>query len=284
MRHRATALIALAALLGACGQTPAAAPEPPEIKLYAMDCGHISVSDSDMFADDGSYKNVAADLVVPCYLIRHPQGDLIWDTGVPEAIADLPDGISEQGSRITMGRKLTAQLAELGLAPGDIDLLSISHSHFDHAGNAGLFASATWIVDPDERAYMFRDEARADPSFSAYAALENVTPRLMEGDSDLDVFGDGSITIIQAPGHTPGHTVLLLRLRNAGPILLTGDLWHIAASREARRVPRFNTDRAQTLASMDRFERIAAETRARVIIQHVPEDFASLPAFPAYLD
>ena len=157
--------------------------------------------------------------------------------------------------------------------------------HSDHTGNGNLFAASTWIVDPDERAYIFRAEARADAqSFNSYNQLENAQTRLIEGDGDYDVFGDGSVTIIQAPGHTPGHTVLLVRLPNAGPVLLTGDMYHLAESRERRTVPRFNTDRAQTLASMDKVERIAAETSARVVRQHVQEDFNALPAFPAALN
>jgi glyoxylase-like metal-dependent hydrolase (beta-lactamase superfamily II) len=186
--------------------------------------------------------------------------------------------------RFSVARKLTDQLAQIGLAPADIEFLSVSHSHLDHIGNGGLFAQSTWIVDAEERAHAFRPEARADAQqFAAYAALENAPTRLIQGDADYDVFGDGRVMIIQAPGHTPGHTVLLVRLPRAGPVLLSGDLYHFTESRTHRRVPRFNTDRAQTLASMDKFERIARETGARVIIEHVPADFASLPAFPDYL-
>jgi glyoxylase-like metal-dependent hydrolase (beta-lactamase superfamily II) len=148
-----------------------------------------------------------------------------------------------------------------------------------------VFAGSTWIVDEDERAYMFRDEARADAqAFNTYNQLESAQTRLIQGDDDYDVFGDGSVTIIQTPGHTPGHTVLLLRLQEAGAVLLTGDMYHLAESRERRTVPRFNTDRAQTLASMDKVERIAADTNARVVRQHVREDFEALPRFPEPLN
>lgn len=278
--------VAALAMLAACGQSTEQA-QAPAIQLYAMDCGHTSFTDTDMFADDGSFAGQARDLIVPCYLIRHPDGDLIWDTGLPEAIADMPNGISPSGfpAHMTVPVKLTAQLAQLNLTPADIEFVSFSHMHSDHTGNGNLFAHSTWIADVDERTRMFDAEHRADPTdFNNYNQLENAETRLIEGDGDYDVFGDGSVTIIQAPGHTPGHTVLLVRLPNAGPILLTGDMWHLAESRERRTVPRFNTDRAQTLASMDKVERIATETGARVIRQHVPEDFTSLPAFPAALN
>jgi glyoxylase-like metal-dependent hydrolase (beta-lactamase superfamily II) len=278
--------VAALAMLAACGQSTEQT-QAPAIQLYAMDCGHTAFTDIDMFADDGSLAGQARDLIVPCYLIRHPDGDLIWDTGLPEAIGDMPNGISPPGfpAHMTVPVKLTAQLAQLNLTPADIEFVSFSHMHSDHTGNGNLFAHSTWIADVDERTRMFDAAHRADPTdFNNYNQLENAETRLIEGDADFDVFGDGSVTIVQAPGHTPGHTVLLVRLPNAGPILLTGDMWHLAESRERRTVPRFNTDRAQTLASMDKVERIASETGARVIRQHVPEDFTSLPAFPAALN
>lgn len=261
----------------------AGAPETATLRLYAMDCGTLTVPDADPFADDGAYKGVSRTLVVPCYLIRHPKGDLIWDTGLPQAIADMPGGVGPQG--IVMRRKLTDQLADLGLTPADIEYLSVSHSHFDHIGNGGLFAASTWIVDADERAYAFRPAARADSqTFSAYAVLETAPTLLMKDKSAHDVFGDGSVTIIAAPGHTPGHRLLLVRLARSGPVLLTGDMFHLAESRAGRRVPRFNVDRKQTLDSMDRLEALATATGARVVRQHVKEDFQAMPAFPAAMD
>ncbi|HYE43400.1 MAG TPA: N-acyl homoserine lactonase family protein [Caulobacteraceae bacterium] len=269
---------ALAALLTAAFASAA----PPDVRLYTMDCGVLTEKDADWYADDGAYKGVTKTLALPCFLIRHPEGDLLWDTGVPQAIADLPEAARPPG--VAVKRRLIDQLADLGLEPTDIEFLSVSHSHFDHMGNAGLFAASTWIVDKDERAHAFRPAARANKdAFPAYAALENAKTVLIEGEGDHDVFGDGSVVIVQAPGHTPGHTVLLVRLPQAGPVLLTGDMWHMADSRAARRVPRFNTDRAATLRSMDKVEALARDTGARVVRQHVPEDIAALPGFPEAL-
>jgi glyoxylase-like metal-dependent hydrolase (beta-lactamase superfamily II) len=184
-----------------------------------------------------------------------------------------------------METKLVDQLAQLELTPEDIEYVSFSHMHADHTGNGNLFAGSTWIVDADERAAMFDAEHRADAqSFNAYNQLENAETQLIEGDADYDVFGDGSVRIIQAPGHTPGHTMLLVQLPNAGAVLLTGDMYHLAESRERRTVPTFNTDREQTLASMDKVERIAEENEALVIRQHVQEDFDALPRFPEALN
>lgn len=280
---RTTLLILALAALTACDQRPPATPAP-EVKMYAIDCGRIHVSDADSFADDGSFAGIERDFVDPCYLIRHPNGDLIWDTGLPSALHAQPNGVTSEPYTVTVPATLESQLAQLDLAPADIEFVSFSHSHFDHVGNGNLFASSTWIVDADERAWMFRDEARAGEDFASYAALESAHQVVIEGDANHDVFGDGSVTIIQTPGHTPGHTILRVNLVNAGPVLLTGDMWHLAESRERRAVPRFNVDRALTLASMDVVETLAAESGARVIRQHVPEDFESLPRFPQALN
>jgi glyoxylase-like metal-dependent hydrolase (beta-lactamase superfamily II) len=280
-----TRRLALAAILAATLALPAlAAAVPPKgLKLYAMDCGLFEVPNGDMFSDDGAYKDQPEKLVVPCFLIRHPKGDLVWDTGVPQETADLPGGKGPGG--LTVKHKLTDQLAVLGLKPADIKYVSVSHGHFDHIGNAGIFAASTWIVDKRERDWVFRDQARADKAgFARYSALENAKTILIDGDTPYDVYGDGSVVIYRTPGHTPGHTVLLVRLPKAGPVILAGDMWHIAESRAARRVPRFNFDKAQTLASMDKVEKLAADTHARVIREHVIADFDSLPAFPKPLE
>ena len=249
---------------------------PDEIRLYALDGGRIQATGGDAaeMADDGAYEGRTLDMPVPCFLIRHPDGDLMWDTGMSPTRTDL-------GEWATPGTSLVDQLRALGLAPADIRFLSVSHGHWDHSGNAGLFAGSTWIVNPDERAFMFDDENRASPAMDDYGALEAADTRPIA--DDHDVFGDGSVVILQAPGHTPGHTVLLVRLAEAGPILLSRDLWHLAESRRHRRVPMFNTDRAQTLASMDRIEALVAATGARVIVQHELADHAWLPQLPSSL-
>lgn len=249
---------------------------PDEIRLYALDGGRILASGRDAaeLADDGAYEGRTVNMPGPCFLIRHPHGDLMWDTGMSPTRTDL-------GEWATPGTSLVDQLQTLGLAPADIRFLSVSHGHWDHSGNAGLFAGSTWIVNPDERAFMFNDENRASLAMDDYGALEAADTRLIT--DDHDVFGDGSVVVIQAPGHTPGHIVLLVRLAGAGTILLSGDLWHLAESRHGRRVPVYNTDRAQTLASMDRVEALVTATGARVIVQHELADFASLPRFPSSL-
>lgn len=285
-------VVGLAALaLGACEENarvqatvvPELTKPVAAVKLFALDCGRLHVKDAAMFSDEGVYDGKARDLVDPCYLIRHSRGDLVWDAGLPPAMVNAPVD-KKAPETATLKETLEQQLAELGVAPSDIDYFSISHGHFDHVGSAALFTGATWIVDRDERDWMFREDARKEPEFAEYAPLESVKTILIEGDNDYDVFGDGSAIIVQAPGHTPGHTVLLLTTANSGKVLLTGDMWHLAEAREKRTVPTFNFDREQTLASMDKVEALAAANNAKVIRQHVPADFASLPKFPRALE
>lgn len=190
--------------------------------------------------------------VDPCYLVRHPSGDLLWDTGLAEALADTPGGIDwDKTFHVSMAKKLTVQLSELGLTPADIEFVSFSHMHGDHTGSGNLFTASTWIADVDERNAMFSDAARRNPDFANYEKLGEARTMLIEGDAVHDVFGDGTVTIHQAPGHTPGHTVLLVKTAGAGNVLLTGDMFHLAESREKRLVPRFNWNREMTLQSMD---------------------------------
>lgn len=291
MRFRTALMTAVLAGLAACsGPSPSSGAADGEseggasgLRLYVLDCGHIEMLDLSIFDAGGAYDGMRNSAVGACYLLRHPKGDLLWDTGLPDALHAVEGGVAEGPFALTMPKTLKGQLAEIGVTPAEIEFLSLSHSHFDHAGNAGEYAASTFIVHEAERAHMFRDEARADAqSFSAYAALENA--RTVTFADEYDVFGDASVRIIAMPGHTPGHSVLLARLDKAGPVLLTGDMYHLTEAREKRTVPVFNTDAEETLRSMDKFEALAAETGARVVIQHEADDFAALPHAPEYLD
>src|SRR5690606_24529071 len=169
----AAAVAALAACNPAGPQDSGAA---PSVQLYALDCGRADFPNVDMFADDGSLAGQSRELVVPCFLIRHPEGDLIWDTGFPDAVAAMPGGrpeLPEMGATVTLSTTLAAQLEQLGLAPADVEYLSFSHLHGDHTGNGNLFAASTWIVDADERAAMFAPDMRGGQEFAGYAQLEN---------------------------------------------------------------------------------------------------------------
>lgn len=249
----------------------------PDLKLYALDCGRIEMLDLGIFSIEGAYEGEQNSAIDTCFLIRHPKGDLVWDAGLPDSLAQMEDGLTNGPFKVSVPTTLLSQLEALEVPPADVEYFSISHSHFDHTGNANYFAGSTFIVHEAEREWMFAQDDTS--AFTELADAETVTF------SDVhDVFGDGSVTIHPMPGHTPGHSVLLVRLENEGPVLLTGDMYHLDRARELKTVPRFNTDIDQTRRSIEAFEALAAETGARVIIQHEADDFAELPKPPAYLD
>jgi glyoxylase-like metal-dependent hydrolase (beta-lactamase superfamily II) len=276
---KSISLCVLVLALAACASTPT--PEDG-VKLYALDCGSFDMKNTGLFSPNHEYDGKPGKLSDPCFLIRHPKGDLVWDAGIPPSMA-TPAG--QTLATMTYRTKLLApQLAELGLKPEDIEFFAISHSHYDHIGEANLFAGSTWIVDQAERDWMFRPDARKAGAFAFYAQLEGARTTLIQDGKDFDVFGDGSVTMIAAHGHTPGHRVLLLKLKNAGNVLISGDMWHLAEAQKLRTIPAGNTDKAETLRSMDKVEAIQRDNKALLVRQHVPEDIAALPAFPAALN
>jgi len=248
----------------------------PPIKLYTFECGTIKVSDMDVFSSTGDYAKQEKTLSGSCFLIRHPKGDLLWDTGLSaDLVGQKP--IVNGVFTLTMAKTLPQQLAEIGLSPQDIEYVSISHSHFDHVGQLPTFKSSTWLAQKQEVTAMFGSQK----SRKEFAALTTFKPKQFSG--DLDVFNDGSVVILDTPGHTHGHTALQIMLPKTGPVLLSGDLYHQATSRDLKRVPRFNSDEPQTRVSMTRFEKIANKLGAKVIIQHEKSHIDSLPKLPKYL-
>jgi len=262
--------------------TGLAAAAQPDVKLYALDCGRASAADFGFMSDTGEYDGKPGEVVVPCFVVRHPKGILVWDTGLGDKMAESKGGVDMAGGiHMSVGATLAGQLKALGIAPADVTYLAFSHFHADHTGNANLFPGATWILNRAELAWaLSKPEAFVQPeTFSAYKSVKTLMI-----DGDHDVFGDGAVRILRTPGHTPGHQVLVLKLRHAGTVILAGDLWHLRANLTHHRVPTFNVSRADTLASMDRVERIAKRTHGRIVVQHDPGDFARLPKFPASLE
>jgi N-acyl homoserine lactone hydrolase len=255
----------------------------PSVQLYALDCGRIEFQDMRIFSDTGDYDNVPGKMVDTCFVIKHPHGTLLWDAGLGDALAEHKEGVALNGGiRMFVDVPLQTQLRTIGLTPKDVQFIAFSHFHFDHTGNAGLFPSATWILNKAELDAMNGPAPPFGVDPKPLAAYKNAHQQLITG--DYDVFGDGSVMILSTPGHTPGHQVLLVHLPHAGNVILGGDLYHTRDNREHRRVPAINTNRADTLASEDRIEHLAQTLKARVIIQHDPQDIGSLPKFPAYLE
>lgn len=283
--HRITPFVFAASFALAAPLASHAAPAQVDSpRLYTLDCGHATFKDFGMFADTGEYDGKTVEIADPCFVIRHPKGVLLWDTGLGDAIAAHAEGVEleKSGIHLRVPVTLAKQLDALGIAPADVTYVAFSHMHFDHTGNANLFGASTWILDRTELAAATGEPTPFGDDPATFSGYRDAKKQLVDG--DYDVFGDGSVRILKAPGHTPGHHVLALRLKKSGTVILSGDLYHSLDNRTFRRVPAFNVSRADTLASMDRIERIVKNTHARLVVQHAAEDVEKLPKAPAYLD
>jgi glyoxylase-like metal-dependent hydrolase (beta-lactamase superfamily II) len=250
------------------------------LKLYAIDCGTIDVSDMQDLSSTGEYDGQKIKLVNPCFLIRHPKGDLIWDTGHIDSLADSPAGEINGVWHSKLSITLIKQLGQLGLLAADIDYLSLSHVHPDHAGNANKFIKSTFIVNELEHKFMFSEPAST--FFGAYYLGLREAKTLVFA-NEYDVFGDDLVIIKSMPGHTPGSSVLLVRLKEAGNILLSGDLYIHERERQSGTMLKHNVDKALTAISRTTFEALVKTENARVIIQHEKRHFEDLPKFPDFL-
>jgi N-acyl homoserine lactone hydrolase len=192
----------------------------------------------------------------------------MWDVGAVPDSSFKADGTHAPLRYARSTKRLTDQLREVGYAPADITYLSISHFHWDHIGNANLFApTATWLVRKLERDIMFTEPFSPRTEPANYSLLKNAKTVIVTN-NEHDVFGDGTVILKSTPGHSPDHQVLLVRLAKSGPILLSGDLYHYPEERKLNRVPttEFNAD--QTVASRVALEAFLKKTGAQLWIQH----------------
>ncbi|MCF8883905.1 N-acyl homoserine lactonase family protein [Erythrobacter sp. SN021] len=269
--------ILLATLLAGLGM-PAAAQTEPDIEMWRLDCGTIELSDTAPFSDTHLYDGETRTLADSCYLIRNGDRYLLWDTGLPAALKGA--STTQWVFTLSIDKTIAEQLAEIELTPSDITFVGISHYHDDHIGQAAGF--------PDAELLIGRGDAEAVASGRMEATRAQLAPWLADGASgkvtriaaDHDVFGDGSVRMVAMHGHTPGHKSLVVELPQSGTFMLTGDLYHFEEQIENKGVPVFNTDRADTLASFHRFNQMADNLDATIVIQHDPRHLDRLPTFP----
>ena len=272
-----TRSIALTAIVAALAWTAVLAGAAGGLeRLYVLDCGQNIGKDQSRWSP-GVNEGKSIEFSDNCYLIRHAKGLLLWDTGIPDAVAAMPDGMVVANGAITQRRTktLAAQLVEIGVKPADIAYVAVSHTHGDHVGNLALFPSSTILIQGAEYEWAMTQPVK--PAFAATQPIEKLT-------GDRDVFGDGSVMILSTPGHTPGHQSLLVVLAKSGPVLLSGDAVHLRDNWENRRVPSMNTNREQTLASMQRIASVMETRKAQLWINHDKAQSAQLRYAPAYYE
>ena len=290
----ATALLIFAHTGGAARSLPSAqhkAQPPRSIRLYVFDCGVLHNSDMGRF-NLKKEEVVTTDMSIACFLVAHPRGNLIWDTGaIPDDAwapaghsvtvhVTLPDG---QARDADVDKTLKSQLLEIGYAPSDISYLALSHYHYDHTANANAFAAATWLVRQNERDAMFGGKVYGSIRPSTYSDLEKSKTIIIKTD-EYDVFGDGSVVIQSAPGHTQGHQMLYVKLAKTGGVVLSGDLYHYPAEKALDRVPTFDFDQDQTRASWVALQAFLKKNGAQLWIQHDAAANAKLKKSPDFYE
>ncbi len=281
-RSLAPLLAALILASGAISQQQPKAQPPKSLRLYVFDGGSLNIPDT------SPYRLKKEDLAttfmsVACFLVVHPKGTLLWDAGAVPDSAFKPGGGPGTIRYATAKKPLRAQLAEVGYAPADITYLALSHFHWDHVGNANLFAGSTWLVTQAERDIMFSEPPSPRTEPQNYSALKNSKTVILTK-SEYDVFGDGTVIIMAAPGHSPGHQVLFLKLAKTGSVMLSGDLYHYPEERKLNLIPttEFNAD--QTVASRAAVEAFLKKTGAQLWIQHDFNGNAKLRKAPSFYE
>lgn len=261
----AIALLAVALLVGCARVNPAS------VRLYVLDCGLIEVE-----------QPVAARLANACYLIVHPAGTLLWETGLNDDLVHQAQGVRADGMRFSVTRPLLAQLTVLGFAPERIDFVGLSHLHPDHVGNAQAFTKATILLQESEYQAAFAPDAAKHHYIPAlYTSL---APRMRRLPDDHDVFGDGLVRLKAAPGHTPGHQVLIVNLRRTGSVLLSGDLVHSVSQWQASTIPAFTSDPAGARRAISDIAAFLSRHPAHLWVQHDWTQNQSLKQPPDFYD
>jgi N-acyl homoserine lactone hydrolase len=263
-------LVVWACAVGVLG-TWVSAQSTPELTLTRLACGTNADTDVGLrFSDTYAYNGVKIQFTYSCYLVKHGDDYLVWDTGNPVGTTATAPKTS-----------LVDLLAQLEVKREQIKFVGISHYHGDHVGQVSSFPKATLLIGKGDWDVLTDPKAAAVANPAPFANWISGGGKAEPAAADKDVFCDGTVVMLNTPGHTPGHHSLLVRLKTMGNVLISGDLAHFRENYDSQGVPSFNTNRADTLASLDRFKKIAENLKATVIIQHDARDVTKLPAFPA---
>jgi N-acyl homoserine lactone hydrolase len=257
-------------------------------KLFRLDCGRSLANDESVWTP-GQNVGRSIEFSSTCWLIKHGSEWLLWDTGVPESAHSDPRGWSTLPKLIVyhLDKTLTDQLAEIGLKPPDITRVAISHTHGDHIGNMGLFPNSAILMQRAEYSWIRSPNGSNDNVNQLMALARELlgTPKSLQLiDGDTDVFGDGSVTLVSTPGHTPGHQSLLVHLENSGFIILSGDVVHLEESFDKNIVPSLNTSTQESLASMKTIRQMITTYKATLFINHDKKQEDKLRLLPAFYD
>jgi N-acyl homoserine lactone hydrolase len=293
-RSPLAAALALALISSPAVATTTASPNdtPPNAgtadRLYRVDCGHSLANDESVWTP-GENVGKSIEFSSTCYLIRHGTDVMMWDTGVPEKTIGDPKGWSTLPSLIVyhLDKTISSQLSKIGLAPTDVNYVLVSHTHGDHIGNVGLFPDATVVMQQAEYDWI-NAPPPSDPNLNTLVTLARTLlghPRRLELISgDIDLFRDGSVTLLSTPGHTPGSQSLMVHLKNTGYVILSGDVVHLEDNFKRDVVPSLNVDKAESIASMERVKELMTKYHAKLFINHDKQQTDKLKLLPQFYD
>jgi N-acyl homoserine lactone hydrolase len=245
-------------------------PPIPEVTLTRLDCGTPVMNDVGRFNDAYAYDGLKVLFTFSCYLIKNGDDYMLWDTGHAMTASAPAPKVS-----------IVDQLAQPKLKPKQIKYVGISHYRADHTGQVASFPGVTLLIGKGNWDGITAPKPNVGASVAPFTHWISGGGKLETLAGDKDVFGNGTVLGINTQGHTPGHHSLLVRLKEKGNVLISGDLSHFHENYENNCVPGFNFHRGDTLASLDRFKKAAANLKVTVIIQHDARDVNKLPPFPS---
>jgi glyoxylase-like metal-dependent hydrolase (beta-lactamase superfamily II) len=240
-----------------------------DVTLTRLDCGS-GANDPRRFSDTFQYTETTKPFTFSCYVVRHGANVMVWDTGY------LPGSVPN-----ATNKPIVDLLKQVNVSPEQVSYVGISHFHADHTGQLAPFKNATLLIGKGDWDGVNATPPMGGANVKGFAEWIAEKRKVEPLSGDKDVFGDGSVVVLRAPGHTPGHQALLVRTKGSGVYILLGDAAHFHENYDSNGVPSFNFDRAQTVATLERIKGIAKNLKATVIIQHDPRDIGKLPAFPA---
>ena len=245
------------------------------MRMHVLSGGRLRMRKSIYLPDADRAETI--DLPVSCYLLRHPEGNVLFDTGChPSTATDAEARWGPMAKALnpisTPDQNLISQLDTVGLTPLDIDVVVNSHFHSDHCGCNEFFRNATVICHRKEL-----DAAEApDGLQKGYLPIDWKQPMPIEAiDAERDLYDDGRIVLLPLPGHTVGMTAALIGLDRSGSFLLASDAVPLKVNLEREIHPRNTWDVEQSARSMEEVRRLEAGG-AQVLFGHDADQWNTL--------
>ena len=236
----------------------------PAMAMWRMDCGTFDIDNL-----EGQGRVI---MPTSCYLIRHDDDYLMFDAGMEASLYGKP--VRDEAQTLRLDHTLAEQFATLGVDPAKVGTLIVSHYHGDHHSQAGQFPNARLVIGAADAAAL-----RKESDKGALAPWLDGKRPVTEVSADRDLTGDGRLTVLFTPGHTPGHLSLLVRLTDASYIL-SGDLVHQHRQLEHAEPSGNHVDKVRGKTEIERVKALANGIGARIIVGHDAGNIDLLPAFP----